>query len=45
MPIKPIKLEMGEFTEEDKERMWETFRKVWAEEKREQKEEQQPTEN
>lgn len=31
--LKSKKLEMGVFTEEDKEKMWETFRKVWKAEK------------
>lgn len=31
--IKPVKLENGEFTEEDKERMWNTFREVWKKER------------
>ena len=31
--IKPIKLEMGVFTEEDEAKMWATFREVWKKEK------------
>jgi len=31
--IKPIKLEMGVFTEEAEAKMWATFREVWKNEK------------
>lgn len=33
MPLRPVKLEMGEFTEEDTAKIWETFREVWKREK------------
>ncbi len=32
--IKAKKLEMGEFTKEDEEKMWSELRKVWAAEKK-----------
>jgi len=31
--IKPVNLEIGEFTKQDEERMWNTFREVWKKER------------